>query len=181
MQPPVSGSLPSRSPGNVPSAGWWFQLCAHLCLSCRPPALVSGEHGGQSFPFVRRESEQHGGQLVEPVPFVGPFGFVAAPVGGLRRRAGQSSIVSVGVIVFRFAGANPGANWRRRRRKALQYRGFGIVAIWFGTRKSKVQILSPRLTFLNDLPSKPEPIVVSGGASKLRFPGSAATKAVEPL
>ena len=43
---------------------------------------MSGEHGGQPFPFGRRESEQHGGQLVEPVPFVSPFAFVAAPVGG---------------------------------------------------------------------------------------------------
>ena len=45
----------------------------------------------------------------------------------------------------------------------------------FGTQRSLVQIQSPRLTFLNDLSSLPEPIRLSGGAGKLDLPASAAT------
>jgi len=81
------------------------------------------EHRGKPFAVGRRELCQFGSEPGEWVALVDPFAFVTVPgfegVSGLRQRAERSGFEGVGVCVFRFAGANPGANRKRRRRKCL--------------------------------------------------------------
>jgi hypothetical protein len=87
----------------------------HPLEICPPYPLA--QHRGEHRPVSRRESQQGGGELRQRVALVnsgGPFAFALVPgaenVGGLCRRAERSGFEGIGVCVFRFAGANPGAN-----------------------------------------------------------------------
>ena len=86
--------------------------------------VILSQPGSEPFAVGRRECQQRGGELRQRVALVGiggPFAFGMVPgaenVGGLWRRVERSGFEGVGVCVFRIAGATPGANWKRRRRK----------------------------------------------------------------
>ena len=59
-------------------------------------------------------------------------------------------------------------------RRFVRHRRFAVfrksLCCW--NLQNPVQFLSPRMTFLNELPSKPGPIFVSGGEGKESFHGS---------
>ena len=88
----------------------------------RSPSLSLGQHRSQPSPVYRREFPKLGGK---------PFERVAVPV-------------------FSFAGASSGASGGIGRRKCFAVTKFGLTAHSFGSRKSEVRILSPRLGRLVD-------------------------------
>jgi hypothetical protein len=76
---------------------------------------VTRKHSGKPLPILLGKLTEFGGQPCQCVALVDPFAFVAlVGIGGLWRRTERSGFEGIVVCVFAFAGANPGANRKRR-------------------------------------------------------------------